>query len=60
MALTTSNTAVHHPHIEAGLFVESERCMQSIRFRTNREKKDADAAAANGGILEDVSNKDSL
>jgi hypothetical protein len=60
MALTTTNTAVHHLHIQAGLFVESERHKQSIHSRTKREKKDADAAAANGGILEDVSNEDSL
>ena len=59
MALTTSNTAVHHPHIQAGLFAESERCKQRIRSQAEREKKDANPAAANG-VFEDVSNEDSL
>jgi len=59
MALTTTKTAVDHPHIQAGLFVESEQRKQRIRSRTKREKKDADAAAANG-VLEDVSDEDSL
>ncbi len=44
-ALATLN-AVHQPHIRSGLYAESQRCQTRICSRQQREKMDADAAAA--------------
>ena len=45
MALTTINAAVHHPHIQNGLYAEPVRINKRIRSRSEREKMEIDAAA---------------
>ncbi len=44
-AVATLN-AVHRPHIRSGLYAESQRRQTRIRSRQQREKMDANAAAA--------------
>ena len=45
MALTTINAAVHHPHVQNGLYAEPVRRNKRIRSRSEREKMEIDAAA---------------
>jgi hypothetical protein len=43
--MTTLN-AVHQPHIQSGLYTETQHCQTSICSRQQREKMDVNAAAA--------------
>jgi hypothetical protein len=58
-ALTTMTAAVHQPHVQVGLFAESQRRKHRIRSRSEREKMDVDAdealALALSVEVEDVS-----
>jgi len=51
-ALTTMTAAVHQPHVQVGLFAESERRKHRIRSRSEREKMDVDAAEALALLVE--------
>lgn len=59
-ALTTMTAAVHQPHVQVGLFAESQRRKHRIRSRSEREKMDVDAdealaLALSGVEVEEVS-----